>query len=316
MSTEKIDSLDYYLAPLEGITGYIYRKRLYEYFGGEIARYFTPFFAPHSKRKMKSKEVREILPENNPGFFLVPQILTDSTKDCLNFIRDMKAFGFDEVNLNAGCPSGTVTSKFRGSGMLTDTERLDHFLEEIFEQSYIKISVKTRIGFSDTEEWDEILKVYKKYPISELIIHPRTRNEMYGGFPHRELFKVATEQLDIPLVYNGDIWSVSDMEAFIKEYPNTERVMIGRGLIANPSLVREIKGGEKASKKELTEFLEILLNDYYELYEQEQPAVQKLKEIWSFMCREYKDREKDIKKLLKARELSEFRILQRNIVNG
>lgn len=305
-----------YLAPLEGVTTFVFRKRFYECFGEQVDKYYTPFFAPHSKRPMKSKEVKEILPENNPGFYLVPQLLTDSAKDALSFQKDMKRFGYDEININAGCPSGTVTKKSRGSGMLLDTRRLDDFLYELYEKSEGIVSVKTRIGFSDSEEWESIWEVYKKYPISELIIHPRTREQFYGGNVFLKCFEKAYNESPFPLVYNGDIRTIDDYNNIIKLFPKQEAIMIGRGAIADPSVVRSIKNGSSLPYKmeEILGFLEGLLADYSSLYGADEQTLFKIKEVWSFMKIWYPDR--DVRNLMKAKTISEFSTMQRNVIKN
>ena len=182
--------MKYYLAPMEGITGYIYRNA-YEKFFHNIDKYFTPFIVPNQSRSLKTKELRDILPENNQGMNIVPQILTNDSEGFIVTAKKLKQLGYNEVNLNLGCPAGTVVSKNRGSGFLALRDELDRFLEEIYKIEDMKISIKTRIGKDTPEEFYKLIEIYNKYPLEELIIHPRTREDFYGNTPNLEVFKDA-----------------------------------------------------------------------------------------------------------------------------
>ncbi len=182
--------MKYYLAPMEGITGYIYRNS-YEKFFNNIDKYFTPFIVPNKSTSLKTKELRDILPENNKGMNIVPQLLTNDSEAFIITARKLQQLGYNEINLNLGCPAGTVVSKNRGSGFLAKREELDIFLDEIFKIDDMKISIKTRIGKDSPEEFYELIKIYNKYPMEELIIHPRTQKDFYGNKPDLDVFKDA-----------------------------------------------------------------------------------------------------------------------------
>ena len=179
--------MKFYLAPLEGLTGYIYRNAMEKYFPG-VDRYFTPFIAPDQNKILRTKEQRDVLPANNMVKNLVPQILTNNAEHFIRTTEALQELGYEEVNLNLGCPSGTVVSRGRGSGFLAYPDELDRFLEQIFEGSKTKISIKTRVGRDNADDAFRLLEIYRKYPLSELIIHPRTRSEFYRGVPNLELF--------------------------------------------------------------------------------------------------------------------------------
>ena len=204
--------MKYYLAPMEGITGFIYRNA-YEKFFGNIDKYFTPFIVPTSSKSFKTKELRDVLPENNGDLNIVPQILTNDFEGFINTSRKLQQLGYNEINLNLGCPSGTVVSKNRGSGFLAKREELDKFLNDIFKINNMKISVKTRIGKDSPEEFYELIKIYNKYPMEELIIHPRTREDFYGNKPNLEVFKDALSLSTNQVCYNGDIFAVEDYKS-------------------------------------------------------------------------------------------------------
>ena len=201
--------MKYYLAPMEGITGHIYRNAYAKYFDN-IDKYFTPFIVPNQSTSLKTKELRDMLPENNEGLYIVPQILTNDAEGFITTAKKLQQLGYDEINLNLGCPAGTVVSKNRGSGFLSQRDELDSFLDEIFKINDMKISVKTRIGKDSPDEFYELIKIYNKYPMEELIIHPRTRQDFYGNTPNLDVFKDAISLSENTLCYNGDIFTVED----------------------------------------------------------------------------------------------------------
>ncbi len=321
MNTDTIDTADYdlsyYLAPMEGITGYIYRNAIRDHFGQGIKKYYTPFLVVHEKRAMSSKEINEILPEHNEGINLVPQILADDPDGFIRIEKKLKEFGYREVNLNLGCPSKTVASKGRGSGFLGRTEALDEFLYRIYENRVTDISIKTRIGVSLPDEIFELLEIYNKYPVKELTIHPRVRYEYYKGQAHRDMFFRAFSESVNPVCYNGDVLSVKDVYELEKGTGNKlKAVMIGRGILRDPSLIRSLSGGSSYSMEELKAFLARLLCDYSEVLCGEKPVLQKMKELWSYMQYAFPDKDKQIKSLLKCRSISEYRLLEMSVLSS
>ena len=121
------------MAPLEGITGYIYRKTYAKYFGG-VDKYFSPFISPNQKRICRTREQKDILPENNAGLYLVPQIMTNQADMFIKTVKYLQQYGYQEFNLNLGCPASTVVTKMKGSGFLAQPEKLEQFLEQIYEK--------------------------------------------------------------------------------------------------------------------------------------------------------------------------------------
>lgn len=298
-------------APLEGITGYIYRNTYQEYYGG-IDRYYSPFLVTRDRGIMKKKELRDILPENNLNIDLVPQLLTNKTENFLQAAAQLKELGYREINLNLGCPSGTVVSKGRGAGFLDQPEKLQSFLEEIFQKADYAISIKTRIGMYEPEEFHRLLAIYNEYPIRELIIHPRTRQEFYKEKIHPEIFKYAYEHSKNPITFNGEIRSLQAVTALEKEYPAMKNIMIGRGLIAKPGFIMQATDGSLTenrtrSKKRLKEFLDCLLEEYRKVMSADIHALFKMKEIWIYMAPYFTNYEKYLKKIKKTDKLMEYR---------
>ena len=297
--------MKHYLAPMEGITGHIYRNAYEKYFGN-IDKYFTPFIVPNESRSLKTKELRDVLPENNEGMNIVPQILTNDSAGFIVTARKLQQLGYNEINLNLGCPAGTVVSKGRGSGFLAKRDELDKFLEEIYKIDDMKISIKTRLGRDDYEEFYELIKIYNKYPLEELIIHPRTRQDFYGNTPNLEVFKDAITLSKASVCYNGDIFTKGDYENIVKTFPEIDKVMLGRGILANPGLMNEINGSEIMDKKILRDFHDELFNGYRELLKEDKNAMYRMKEVWGYMIYMFSDNKKYAKKIKKAQKAVDY----------
>lgn len=297
--------MKYYLAPMEGITGYIYRTSYEKYFNN-IDKYFTPFIVTNQSKSLKTKELRDVLPENNNGMNIVPQILTNDFEGFINTATRLQQLGYNEVNLNLGCPAGTVVSKNRGSGFLAKREELDRFLDEIFKMEDMKISIKTRIGKDTPEEFYELIKIYNKYPLEELIIHPRTQKDFYGNKPNLEVFKDGLSLSNNQICYNGDIFTVDDHNKLVKEFPEVDTIMLGRGILANPGLMSEIKNNTFIDKEILKEFHDEIFSRYIELFNEDRNAIFRMKELWGYMIYMFSDNKKYAKKIKKSQKLSEY----------
>ncbi len=293
-----------YMAPMEGLTGYILRNAQNKHFGG-IDKFFTPFITPASKGTLGAKYKRDILPENNMGISLVPQILTDSAKGFITMCNVFKEYGYDEFNMNLGCPSGTVVSKGRGAGFLRYTDKLDTFLYDIFD-SGMDISVKTRIGFENKEEFYALLEIYNKYPIKELMIHPRTSKDMYNGKPYLDIYRYAVENSKNKLCYNGNIFTVEDYKKILDAFPETERIMLGRGVIINPALPLLIKEKGSLTKDKLYDYYMDIYRGYEEILSGGTQLVHKLKGIIMYILQLFEDSKKIEKKIKKSKNKDEF----------
>ena len=269
--------MNIYFAPLEGLTDQTYRALHHKYFPG-VDRYYTPFFSPTVHRALTPRESRELPPADHSAAVVIPQLLTKVAEDFSWMAAVCRDLGYREVNLNLGCPSGTVTAKGKGSGMLRDPEALDSFLEKIFENAALPISIKTRIGFSDPGEWVRLLEIYNRYPICELTVHPRVRTAFYAGDVDMDAFSYAAENAKMKLCYNGDIRSLQEAEAICKRFPMVDSVMIGRGLIADPGMV---SGG--TDLKILEQFYRELTDAYVENFGGARNAMFRMKEHWGML---------------------------------
>ena len=295
--------MQFYFAPMEGLTDSIYRRLHHQYFPG-VDRYYMPFLSPTIHRTLTHKEDRELPAADSVPFSAIPQVLTKVAEDFLWAAQVCRDRGYEEVNLNVGCPSGTVVAKGKGSGMLRDPDSLDRFLDEIFHGSVLPISVKTRLGLEAPEEFPALLDVFNRYPIKELTIHPRVRKQFYDGNVHMELFDYACANSTNPLCYNGDILTLSQAEAIAERYPRVEAVMIGRGLVADPGMC---SGGTDVHA--LEQFMNALMDTYTVEFGGERNAIFRLKENWGFLHDRFDGCDKLWKRLRKCTDAREFRAI-------
>ena len=293
-------------APMEGVTDYTFRKVQSRLFC-PADRYYTPFISPTASHHFPYRQLKEFLPEHNEGINLIPQLIGHNAEDFLWAVNEMKAMGYGEVNFNLGCPSGTVVGKKKGSGLLNELELLREFFDEVFEKSPVDISVKTRIGREQPEEFAAILELYNRYPIKELIIHSRLQKQQYKGTPNMEAWCMAMERSRAPLCYNGDIFNAACAESFLREYPETKSIMIGRGLAANPKLFGELKGEAPVSKAELEEFHGQMLEECLHRIEQETPLLLHMKELWQYLSCCFEDADKPLKAIRKSQHLADYK---------
>lgn len=304
--------MKFYMAPMEGVTGYAYRN-VYHSFYDNIDKFYTPFIAPSKKTIMRTRERKDVAPEHNQGMKVVPQILTKDADDFLNICNVLLELGYDEINLNLGCPASTVVTKGKGAGFLAEPNRLDAFFDQVFcefdkrgiNQS-LHISVKTRLGMEEDDEFWSLLEIYNQYPFSELILHPRVQKDLYRNTPRRDVYGMAMQESKCPVCYNGDIFSKKDYEEFVKQFPQTTSVMLGRGIIANPGLVNEILKGENMSKEQLKEYHHRLLVSYLDAMDAPRDALFKMKEHWAYLGFMFENADKYLKKIRKANKMEEY----------
>lgn len=309
-----------YFAPMEGITGYVFRRAHHAVYGG-VDRYFGPFLAPGASHVLSPRERQDVLPEHNAGIPFVPQVLTSRSEDFLWAVRELLERGYEEVNLNLGCPSGTVTAKKKGSGLLMYPEELDALLDRIFSDPMVTggeilVSVKTRIGKNSPEEWPRLMEIYNQYPIYQLTIHPRIQKDFYKNHPDLEVFSSALEASKNPVVYNGDIFTAADYRQFRERFPSVERIMLGRGLIMDPELGERLLnteaeegGGEPEAGPDLArlrQFHDALLEAYGERMSGDRNVLFRMKELWAHMIVQFPGCPKLEKRIKKSACLSEY----------
>jgi len=295
--------LDY--APMEGITGAAYRLLHHEYFPG-VDRYFTPFLSPTKDPCFSPRDLREIAPGNNPDVSVIPQLMSKVPEDFLWAAGELHAMGYTELNLNLGCPSGTVTAKGKGAGMLADVQVLDRFLDAVFAHCPCTLSVKTRLGMENPEDFGPILEVYNRYPIAELIVHPRVRSDYYRHPVRVEWFEKALAQSKNPVSYNGSIVTAADYAACAARYPQVKGIMIGQALAADPFLAGKSKSGVRGDVHVLQEFHDRLFETYAALFDSRPNAMKRMKEMWIYLICSFGDHDRHRKRLMKAKTPEEF----------
>ena len=307
--------MQYYTAPMEGLTDRIWRQVHQRWFGapGAPARYYAPFLSPPENRVLIKKKMAELDPAANPGTPVIPQLLAKDGALAAWMVTELRRLGYTEVNLNFGCPSGTVTAKGKGAGMLRDPAKLEVFLDEFFSRTEGPVSVKTRLGVTRPEEFDTILDIYNRYPICELTIHPRVMRQLYRGEADRAAFAACLPRCRMPVCYNGDITTPAQLAALEAEHPSLSGIMVGRGLIADPALLRQAVGGAPASKEELRGYLDELYHGYTALFGASSCAVSRMKAHWHYLICRFEGPEALEKQLRKAREGWEYEVVVNQI---
>ena len=307
-------TVKYYMAPLESVTTWIYRQAHAKIYG-RLDKYFIPFLEPHEKRDFKTRELQEILPEHNENIYAVPQILTNRSEGFIKLAKALKDWGYEEVNLNLGCPSKTVVTKGKGSGFLAKPEELERFLTEIFDalSGEVKISVKTRIGKEDPEEFPMLLKLFNKYPMEELIIHPRVQKDGYGNVPRLELYELAEKQSVNPLCYNGDLYTREQIRNFAERFPGTERLMFGRGFLRDPGLLYNEGKDSKDIFEKFWAFHDLVYEGYQERNMGDRNVLFKMKELWSYQVYQFSEPERLFKTFKKVQDCNEYEQMIRNL---
>ncbi len=315
-----------YMAPLEGVTGYVFRNAFEEYYGkGRIDKYFIPFISPNKSKGYTTREQADIAPEHNAGINAVPQIMANDVGLFLEAAAMLKELGYSEINLNLGCPSGTVVSKYRGAGFLAKPRELDIFLDKVLSSPQMKdmrMSVKTRTGMESHEEFKLLMAIYGDYPLSEIIIHPRVRTDYYKNSPDMDIFRWAVGESSVPISYNGDIFKIKEYVKLVEEFPDIDSVMIGRGFVGNQRLINQIADlahddllGEH-DMATLEKFTGRLLRDYISIMDSEVNAMHKMKEVWIYINQFNPGHEKAFKKIKKSRSLTDYQNGVREFFDG
>lgn len=294
----------YSYAPMEGITTWWYRQVFARHFGG-IGRFYTFFLTPRYGNVM-GRDMRELVAEHNAGLNVIPQIMTNKSDLFRAFVAEIKSKGYMEVNLNLGCPMQTVVGKQRASWFLAHPAELDQFLSEIFQETELPISIKTRIGFDDASIFPSLMEIFNHYPISELIVHPRLRTDFYKGCVNMSAFDIAYRESRAPLAYNGDLFTPDSIASFREKYPKVEHIMLGRGIICNPALAREAEGGESLKMDEFVSFHSDMQRTMREVMPGGDIYLDRMKEFWWYWCRLFEDGERLVKDVRKARRTPDY----------
>lgn len=298
--------MTYYFAPMEGLTTHIFRNAHHKYFGG-IDKYFTPFITTNQNMKLSSRDLNDILPEHNQNIPVVPQILSNKASEFLHAASVLEDFGYREINLNLGCPSGTVVAKGKGAGFLNRPDDLNHFLDSIYSGSNLNISIKTRLGVEESSSFDSLMNIFNQYPVSELIVHPRVQKDFYKGPLRMSEFDYAMAHSKAPVCYNGDLF---DRECVIRvagDYPHVSRLMIGRGLLMNPALISKFEDHGQLDYKVLKSFHDEILEAYQSRLSGDHNVLHKMKALWVYLIHAFPESSKQEKKIKKSTRLDAFK---------
>lgn len=308
------------LAPLEGIGNHIYRNTFRKYYQG-VDRYYTPFIDVNSAGDMKSRNQRDILPENNEGAHIVPQLLLKTAEQFKGAAERLKELGYEEVNINMGCPYGTVVKKGKGAGLLADRENLRALLSDIVSEGILPVSVKMRIGIDDPSEGTELMSMLNRFPLAEVIIHPRLQREFYEGGIHEDILEAMYGMSTNPVSVNPGICSPAGYRYYEEKYPDAKGIMIGRYLIACPELAERIRRGDASEdirirdRKKFAAFHDELLGSYKEELSGDRPVLFKMKEMWDYWKESLTPDGKILKKIKKASDIGTYRILAKEAIN-
>lgn len=307
--------MKYTMAPMEGIAPFLYRNVQERIFHGAQA-YYAPFITTTEKDRIASRYLTDLLPSNNAVPLLIPQIMANDAAAFLRMAEKLRDMGYREINLNLGCPSGTVVKKGRGAGFLRQTDEMRRFFDTVFavDRGY-EVSVKTRIGAEDESEADGIFDVFRCYPICEVTVHPRLLSDGYKNDVRLETFAKALAVLKCPVQYNGDVRGVEDERRIASRFPAVSGVMIGRGALADPGIFRTLRGGKQTAVGEIALFTRTLTEEYLRTYRSRHTVLVKMKEVWTHLSESFENAERPFKRILKADTLEEMERLAQALMD-
>ncbi len=299
------------LAPMRGITTMHYRRAFVRHFQG-LDIEMAPFISTVGAERINPKLLKDVLPENNSGLPLIPQLIGNKADDFVQMAIALHDLGYEEINWNLGCPHKPIRNKRRGSGLLPYPDTVDALLDQICDRSPCKISIKVRLGVSEKSELMKLIPVLNRYPLSEVIVHPRTAEQMYNGTVDLNAFEEAFQAFERPVCYNGDINDLSFYQTVAKRFPTINRYMLGRGLLANPFLCEIIKSGNPKPEnaiERIAAFHEDVLVSYETLLDGDRPVLGKMKEFWTYQSTHLSNGHQLFKKLKKTQRLTTYKVI-------
>lgn len=299
-------SMPIHFAPLQGYTDDAYRRIHHQLIGG-ICTYYTPFVRMEGG-SVRSKDMRDIRPEFNEGVPVVPQIILKSMKEFEYLVGIVEEKGYTRIDLNLGCPFPMQAKHGRGSGLLAHTDIIADMAQSIASKKHLQFSVKMRLGWEDADEWRPVLDILNDIPLQHIALHPRIGTQQYKGALDMQAFEACYQACKHPLVYNGDITSVADIHRIEQAYPQLAGIMIGRGLLARPSLAIEYASGKEQTWEErratLLEMHSQLQAHYEPILNSEAQLHNKLRTFWEYMENELG--RKPYKKIMKSGNLRNY----------
>jgi tRNA-dihydrouridine synthase len=304
----------FYLAPLRGITDYLFRNTFETYFG-KFDYLLTPFIPTLKGTIANTSHCRDITPAYNDTKRVIPQIIGNDSKDIAALANHMVDLGYHTVNLNLGCPHPQITRKKRGAGLLPYPDIINSLLESVFSNIKCSFSVKLRLGLESPNELEKIIPILNKFPLSEVIVHPRTGSQMYSGSVDLNFFSLYANLIKAPVTYNGDLWSLWHFERYASQFTDVNRWMLGRGVVADPFILEEFK-----TRKLVFRDVERLKCFHDELFEKNierlcgpSHLLGKMKEFWGYLANSFDNSKKVLKKIQKKTSINEYCKLTKEI---
>ena len=310
------EQLPIHFAPLQGYTDAIYRSAHARIFGG-IASYYTPFVRlEHGD--FRRKDVRELDADNNRGVNLTPQLIASTPEKILRILALFIEKGYKNVDINLGCPFPTLAKRHNGAGLLPYPDEVKALLMAAIEaHPEIQFSVKMRLGWEDANECMALLPLLNSLPLSHITMHPRLGKQQYKGEVDLEAFQRFYAECEKPLIYNGDLLTLDDINTISNRFPRLGGLMIGRGLLANPALAIEYQQGAPLSLKEKIEKIRLLHADVFSQYGNlleggDLRLLTKMRTFWEYLL---PDGDRKAKKVIhKTSKLSNYQAAVSNLL--
>lgn len=276
--------MTFHFAPVQGHTDAAYRHYHAANYGN-LTDYYTPFIRLE-KEGIRPRDVKDFSSNLNDGSHLVPQIIFRDNKELTSLVALLKENGVAEIDLNMGCPFPLQTGHGRGAATISDPEIADAVVNTVRENPDLKFSVKMRLGFSNPEEWKSLIPRLNDVSLSHIAVHPRVAKQQYGGDLHLNQFALLISESKNPVLFNGEIHSPKDIQDTIEKFPGSSGIMIGRGLLARPSLVEEYVSGNELPREErisrMLSFHRQLFDYYSSTLCGDSQIISKIKPFWEF----------------------------------
>ena len=290
-------------SPLQGFTDFRFRNAFHKHFGG-IDTFYSPYIKLNGKLVVKGSYERDILPENNSTLEVIPQIITNDAEEFLFVAKYVQQFGYKELNWNLGCPYPMVAKCGMGSGLIKNTDQIEHILKRVHNETNIIVSMKMRMGYENPTEILDVFPILEQYPIKNIAIHARIGKQLYKGGVDLDSFQKCLDTSKQKIYYNGDITSVAKFNELQERFPSIDHWMIGRGLIADPFLPSMIKNNTTEYPKNRLEIFEAFHDEIYREYDAylqgPTPIRMKMLGFWEYFSESFSNPQKTFKKIKKA----------------
>ena len=299
-------SMPIHFAPLQGYTDDVYRRIHHERIGG-IETYYTPFLRMEGGG-VRTKDMRDIRPSFNEGVPVVPQIIMKSMKEFDYLVGIVEEKGYKRIDLNMGCPFPMQAKHGRGSGLLAHTDIVEEICKAIQAKPELEFSVKMRLGWESKDEWRALISILNDTALSHVTMHPRLGIEQYKKAADVDAFAEFVAECKHPVVYNGDVTSLADIQRIESLFPTLDGVMIGRGLLANPALGLEYRNGCELTNDEMRKLVQTMhdamLRELTPRLQGNTQFLSKMKPYWEYLLPDMLKRDK--KAILKATTIEKY----------